>query len=202
MIRGERKVRKVMRKWGQRRKPIWITEATWPASKGKAPGRTRASWQKQWETGPVGMAKRLREVYKLLVARRRRERIGRVYWYTWATDYAGNDLFDYAGLLRWDGTTFLAHPGAQGLHGQRPAPPGLQEDQRRPLPLVARGGARARGHLDAAPSPSRGTRRACPTSAMIATASTTAAAFTAVSRARQPSTIVIASSAWKPSTAQ
>ena len=110
VIRGERKVRKVMRKWGQRRKPLWITEATWPASKGKAPGRTRASWQKQWETGPVGMAKRLREVYKLLVARRRHDRIGRVYWYTWATDYAGDDLFDYSGLLRWDGSTFLGTP--------------------------------------------------------------------------------------------
>ena len=81
------------------------------------------------------MAKRLRAVYKLLVARRKRDRIGRVYWYTWATNYMGDDLFDYAGLLRWDGTDLPRHPGAQGLHGQRAPQRGLPEDQRRPLPL-------------------------------------------------------------------
>jgi hypothetical protein len=95
-----------MRKYRQARKPIWITEATWPSSKGKAPGKQRASWQLKWETSPRGMAKRLRQVYDLTVKRRRAERIGRVYWYTWATKYDGNDLFDYAGLLRWDGTAF------------------------------------------------------------------------------------------------
>jgi hypothetical protein len=32
----------------------------------------------------------------------RRHRIGRLYWYTWASRYAGNDdVFDYAGLLRF-----------------------------------------------------------------------------------------------------
>ena len=45
-----------------------------------------------------------------MVKLRKRERIGRVYWYTWATKYTGNDLFDYGGLLRWDGTAFKATP--------------------------------------------------------------------------------------------
>jgi hypothetical protein len=106
VIRGERLVRKVMKKAKQGRKPIWITEATWPSSKGKAPGKERASWQHKWETTPKGMAERLRQVFDLVIKRRKAERIGRVYWYTWATKYDGNDLFDYAGLLRWDGTAF------------------------------------------------------------------------------------------------
>ena len=110
VIRGERLVRKVMRKHRQGRKSIWITEATWPSSKGLAPGNDRASWQRKWETSPKGMAQRLRQVYDLVIKRRKRERIGRVYWYTWASKYEGNDLFDYSGLLRWDGTSFLATP--------------------------------------------------------------------------------------------
>ena len=69
VIRGERKVRKVMRKCGQGRKPIWITEATWPASKGKAPGKDARLLAEAVGDRPVGMAKRLREVYKLLVKR-------------------------------------------------------------------------------------------------------------------------------------
>ena len=108
VIRGERLARKVMKRYHQGRKPIWITEATWPSSKGKAPGKERASWQLKWETNAKGMAQRLRQVYDLIVKRRKRERIGRVYWYTWATKYDGNDLFDYSGLMRWDGTTFDA----------------------------------------------------------------------------------------------
>jgi polysaccharide biosynthesis protein PslG len=108
VIRGERLVRKVMRKYHQGRKSIWITEATWPSSKGKAPGKDRASWQLKWETNAKGMAQRLRQVYDLVVKRRKRERIGRVYWYTWATKYDGNDLFDYSGLLSWNGSSFAA----------------------------------------------------------------------------------------------
>ena len=41
---------------------------------------------------------------------RKRERIARLYWYTWGTSYTGNDLFDYGGLLRWDGTAFKTTP--------------------------------------------------------------------------------------------
>ena len=110
VIRGERKVREGHAQVGPAPQAALDHRGHLARVQGQGPGRTRASWQKQWETGPVGMAKRLREVYKLLVARRRHDRIGRVYWYTWATDYAGDDLFDYSGLLRWDGSTFFGTP--------------------------------------------------------------------------------------------
>lgn len=110
VLKAVRFTRRVLKRRGQARKPIWITEATWPASKGQAPGWNRAAWQVKWETYPKGMAKRLTELYKLVVRFRRTQRIGRVYWYTWATDYKGNDLFDYDGLLRWDGTAFEPQP--------------------------------------------------------------------------------------------
>ena len=80
------------------------------------------------------MAQRLRQVYDLVIKRRKRERIGRVYWYTWASKYEGNDLFDYSGLLRWDGTSFLATPALKAYRASRPEVPGLQ---RRPAPAVA-----------------------------------------------------------------
>ena len=56
VIRIVRKTRAFLRKHGQRRKPVWITEITWPASKGQAPGHKRLFWEKRWETTPKGMA--------------------------------------------------------------------------------------------------------------------------------------------------
>jgi hypothetical protein len=110
VIRIVRKTRAFLRKRGQRRKPVWITELTWPASKGQAPGRERLKWERRWETTPRGMARQLSEVYRLVAKMRRRERIARLYWYTWATSYKGDDLFDYDGLLRWDGFEFASTP--------------------------------------------------------------------------------------------
>jgi len=110
VIRIVRKTRAFLRKHGQGRKPVWITELTWPASKNRAPGRERLFWERRWETTPKGMASQLRKVYKLVAKMRKRERIARLYWYTWATSYTGNDLFDYDGLLRWDGSAFTATP--------------------------------------------------------------------------------------------
>lgn len=110
VIRGVRLVRRELRSHGDRRKKVWITEGTWPASKGRAPGSTRASWQRKWETTPRGMAARLRGLYALAVKGRRREGIGRVFWYTWATAYHGDDLFDYGGLLTFDGQAFTPNP--------------------------------------------------------------------------------------------
>ena len=110
VIRIVRKTRAFLRKHGQGRKPVWITELTWPASKGQAPGKQRLFWERRWETTPKGMARQLSKVYKLVAKMRKRERIARLYWYTWATSYKGNDLFDYDGLLRWDGTAFSTTP--------------------------------------------------------------------------------------------
>jgi len=103
VLRGVRRVRAVMSRGGARRKPIWLTESTWPAGKGRL-ARPGASWQRAWFTTDEGMAQRLRAMYALSVAHRRQLKLGRLVWYTWSSGYADTDLFDYSGLLRfWNG---------------------------------------------------------------------------------------------------
>ena len=62
------------------RKPIYLTEITWPASKGKTEG---IKYQRQ-ET-PRGMATKLGQMYRAMVTRRRALGVGRVFWYTWSS---------------------------------------------------------------------------------------------------------------------
>jgi hypothetical protein len=110
VLRGIRRVRAVARRFHDRRVPIWLTETTWPASKGLVPELRRPRWQLAWETTPDGAAARLSGLYRLAARARKRLRIGRVFWYTWATYYARAELFDYAGLTSWNGSSFTATP--------------------------------------------------------------------------------------------
>jgi len=97
-----------------------------------SPGATRAPWQLQWQTNPAGMAHRLTELYQRAVKVRRRDGLGRVYWYTWGTKYSGDDLFDYGGLVHWTGSAFQSQPAlkayvksARGAEGCRKTSAGL-----------------------------------------------------------------------------
>jgi len=82
------------------RKPIWVTETDFPAAKGEVP-RPKVAWQRAWYTTRSGMASRLTELYRLGALNAARLRLGRIYWYTWASTYEGRgDLFDYSGLVR------------------------------------------------------------------------------------------------------
>jgi hypothetical protein len=91
--------RRVMRRFGDRRKPLWITELSWPASKGKRRGALGI------ETDDRGQARRLRRGLLALAAARRRLGIERVYWYTWLSQEGGTSVFGWSGLrrLRADG---------------------------------------------------------------------------------------------------
>ena len=62
--------RKEMRKHGDRRKQVWLTELSWPASKGKTGG------PKGFVTSEKGQASRLKLALKLLAKARKRLRIG------------------------------------------------------------------------------------------------------------------------------
>ena len=110
VLKGVRLFRADMREAGDRRKPIWLTETTWPASKGRV-NKPRPAWQRVWETSDSGVARRLSAFYKLAVRARRRLGLGRVYWYTWSSAFRTSDLFDYSGLVRW----------RQGGYDSRPA---------------------------------------------------------------------------------
>ena len=112
VLRGLALVRGSLRKGGERRKPVWLTEVTWPAGKGRVP-RPRVAWQRGWYTTDRGMARRLSSFYSLAARKRRRFRLARVFWYTWASAYNDGDLFDYAGLIRYSGGGFAARPSLE-----------------------------------------------------------------------------------------
>jgi Beta-galactosidase len=94
-----RLTRHVLKRYHDPRKPIWVTETTFPAAKGDVPPPAE-DWKRRWYTTKRGMARRLTELYRLGALRARRLRLGRIYWYTWASSYRGqDDLFDYSGLV-------------------------------------------------------------------------------------------------------
>jgi hypothetical protein len=105
-LRATRLFRRAMVRAGDRRKPMYITEITWPASKGRTKG---IRFQRQ-ETDK-GMARRLTQALRLLGRHARSLRLRRVYWYTWASHYGhGGSIFRYSGLVRYSGGVFTPRP--------------------------------------------------------------------------------------------
>ena len=86
--------RREMRRRRDARKPIWITELSWPAAKGKTRNTSG------FETTDRGQAARLTEGVRLLARARKRLRIERVFWYTWLSREDSPNSFDYSGLRR------------------------------------------------------------------------------------------------------
>jgi hypothetical protein len=98
--------RNSMRRRRDGRKPIYLTEITWPASKGRTEG---IRYQRQ-ET-PQGMATKLSQMYRAMALRRRALGVRKVFWYTWASPYGrGGSIFNYAGLQRFDDHVFEPQP--------------------------------------------------------------------------------------------
>jgi hypothetical protein len=87
--------RKVMAKYKDSRKPLWVTELSWTSSKGKT---TINYGNEQTEKG---QGKMLAAAYKMLAKQRHRLHIGRAYWYTWLSRDRQRDYpFDWAGLSK------------------------------------------------------------------------------------------------------
>ena len=97
--------RDVLNQHGASKVPLYLTEITWPAAKGKAhPGYT-TGYMSGFLTTQSGQASRLARAYKLLVDAKLRKSVKllRAYWYISATSYQGRNEFDYSGLLRFSG---------------------------------------------------------------------------------------------------
>jgi hypothetical protein len=87
--------RTVMSRHGDARKPVYLTELSWPSSRRQIPVRYG------YETDERGQAKQLTQAMRLLAKNRRRLGLQRVYWYSWLTREVSKDYpFDYAGLRR------------------------------------------------------------------------------------------------------
>jgi hypothetical protein len=99
-----REARKVMRRFGDRRKPLWVTEMSWPAAKGKVDDPIGIA------TTERGQARRLAIGLTALARSRRKLRVGRVYWYTWLSEESDKSVFAWSGLrrLRADGAVVSA----------------------------------------------------------------------------------------------
>lgn len=86
--------RREMRRYRDARRPVWLTELSWPASKGKTAGAPG------FVTDEKGQASRLRLALSLLARDRRKYRIERVVWYTWLSREGSQNAFDWSGLRR------------------------------------------------------------------------------------------------------
>jgi hypothetical protein len=105
-----RNFRHVMRVNGDARIPLYITEVSWSASQGIFEPPSELHFI---QTDDRTLAARVAELYALMAAHRRRARTGvsRVYWYEWASSYTGeSSVWDYVGLLRFDGATARPKP--------------------------------------------------------------------------------------------
>jgi hypothetical protein len=97
VVKAAQLFRAVLKKHGDGKKPVWITELAWPASKGRVKPPKGLS---ALPTTDRGMATRLTRAYKLL---RRTKIVQRAYWYTWASAYKKSDgIFGFTGLERYD----------------------------------------------------------------------------------------------------
>ena len=92
-----KRFRIIMRRNGDAKLPLWITELGLPASKGRIKSKSKL------QTDDDGMGLYLARAFKLLV-RNQRSSLGnvqRVYWYTWASVYCC-EQFRFTGLLKYD----------------------------------------------------------------------------------------------------
>jgi hypothetical protein len=96
-----RRARKVMDARGDRKRPIRVTEFGASASAGRLKvGRD----QDHLQTTDRKLAKLVLNAYGALAANRKKLRIERAYWYTWASTYqarSGAGIFDFSGLVAY-----------------------------------------------------------------------------------------------------
>jgi Glycosyl hydrolase catalytic core len=86
--------RDVMRGYGDPKRPVWITELSFPAAKGKV------DHPFGFETTQSGQVKRLKASLHSLAGQRRKLRIERVFWYAWLTYETRSSSFSWSGLRR------------------------------------------------------------------------------------------------------
>jgi hypothetical protein len=93
VVKIVRLARQEMRRRGDARKPLMLTEVSWSSGQG------RSTFNYGWETTERGQAERVRQALRALARERTRLRIGGVWWYTWLSPEPGDaESFSYAGL--------------------------------------------------------------------------------------------------------
>jgi hypothetical protein len=93
-------LRAVMRRNGDGRSPLYVTEFGWGS-------QTRAAGGDAFEKGPATQADYLKRAWAILLKNRRRWKLKSAYWFTWQDVPAWRtrcDFCDSTGLLRLDGS--------------------------------------------------------------------------------------------------
>jgi hypothetical protein len=103
--------RNVMKRYGDRKVPIWITELSFPAAKGKVDS------PRGFETTQSGQVTRLKAAIRKLAAARHRLRIDRVFWYAWLTDETRTSSFSWSGLRRLRNGAVVSTPALPAFRG-------------------------------------------------------------------------------------
>jgi hypothetical protein len=107
VVRTVELFRAVMARHGDRRRPVIVTEFSWPS----ALGHRLATSIGGIVVSERNQARRLAEAMPLLARARQRLRIAAVYWYTWLSPRLGStDPFDYAGLRRQSSHAVVSKP--------------------------------------------------------------------------------------------
>src|SRR5262249_42346934 len=86
--------RNVMHAYGDGKTPVWITELSFPAAKGKV------DHPFGFETTQSGQVKRLKESLRSLAKQRKKLNIDSVFWYAWLTYETRSSSFSWSGLRR------------------------------------------------------------------------------------------------------
>ena len=98
-----KRFRKVLNENRDSRKPMWVTEMTWPAAQGRAsvPPWADSPYYRAFVTTEKGSASRLKGAYGLLANRsfRAQNRLERVHWFAGASTFRDDYIWNYAGLL-------------------------------------------------------------------------------------------------------
>ena len=136
VVRIARLIRGVARRNHQPHLPIWVTELSWPAARGKT------SFNFHFDGSPALQAARIRGTIPALARQRRTLGVERIFWETWMTEYKNRRApFDYTGLRKVALSARLEtgdrpqHAGAHGLRPHRAAAGGLPSPDWQALPL-------------------------------------------------------------------
>ena len=93
-----------MRRYGDRRKPVWVTEISWPAAKGRA--RTHRHRDRRSRPGAAAA----RGLTALRGGAAAAARCERVYWYTWLSAESSASVFAWSGLRRLHDGAVISTP--------------------------------------------------------------------------------------------
>jgi hypothetical protein len=93
VLRIVKYARRTLRRAGDGKRPLWLTEITW--SSGKRPGHPPAPF----ETTPADQAARLAEALPLLIRERKQLGVERIFWENWISNDSNHaNPFDFSGL--------------------------------------------------------------------------------------------------------